>query len=60
MGNGAFDPNEQGIYCSPQKMSGIQGTQKVFESYQPPKNIPILYIDLKKKPFKCIEMTTKK
>ena len=46
------------IYRSPKKISGISSTPKFFEILAPPKNIPILYLDLKKT-IDCIEMTLK-
>ena len=34
----------------PQKISGIQTPPKIFEILPTPKNTPILYLDLKKRP----------
>ena len=44
----------------PQKkkeISGISSTLKIFEILATPQNIPILYLDPKKKNLKCIEMS---
>ena len=43
----------------PQKISGILSTPKNILIFSNPKNIPILYLDLKKKTLNCIEMTLK-
>ena len=41
----SFGPS---IYCLPAKnIRSIRHTQKLIESWQPPKNILILYLDLK-------------
>ena len=48
------------IYCSPPKnVRNFNHPQKIFGILATPKNIPILYLDLKKKTLKCIEMTLK-
>ena len=50
------------IYCLPQIITGKSGIpNKIFYILAPPpqKNISILYLDLKKRDLKCIEMTPK-
>ena len=48
------------IYRSPQKIiRNFKHPKKIFEILATQKNIPILYLDLKKKTLNCIEMTLK-
>ena len=43
----------------PKKYQEFQALQKNIWNLATPKNIPILYLDLKKKTLNCIEMTLK-
>ena len=48
------------IYRSPQKnIRNFKYPKKIFEILATQKNIPILYLDFKKKTLNCIEMTLK-
>ena len=43
----------------PKQISGLSSTPKIICNFSNPKNIPTLYLDLKKGHLKCVEMTPK-
>ena len=54
-GGGGSDPAST---VHPKKYQEFQTLQKNIWNFSNPKNIPILYLDLKKKTLNCIEMTS--